>query len=166
MYMYRCIDVCMYVYVYIYIYICMYIIQRREQVGKGQTGSALMGSLRFVMFFDRGTFWVTSVNLRLSSKKCQGVPFSPIHRIRYFCSDPISVDLICPQANIHIRIHVYIYIYIYITLYICIYIYIYYIIYIYMIIVIIMIMIIMIMIVIMYRCVYIYIYLYVYMSGP
>ena len=47
-------------------------------VGKGQMGSALMGSLQIFLFFDRGTFLGTPVNLLLSPQKCQGVPFSPI----------------------------------------------------------------------------------------
>ena len=33
-------------------------LRRPTAIGKGQTGSALMGSLRLIFFFDRGTFWV------------------------------------------------------------------------------------------------------------
>ena len=29
-----------------------------EDFGKGQTGSALVGSLQILVLFDRGTFWV------------------------------------------------------------------------------------------------------------
>ena len=48
-------------------------------LGKGQMGSALMGSLQTNMFFDRVFFLViTPVNLLLYSQKCQGEPFSPI----------------------------------------------------------------------------------------
>ena len=54
--------------IYIYIYTYIHIIQRREQVGKGQMGSALMGSLRLFMFFDRGTLWVYQ-----SVKICQHI---------------------------------------------------------------------------------------------
>ena len=45
--------------------------------GKGQMGSALMGSLQITYLFDRD-FWVTPVDLLLSSQNCQGVPFSAI----------------------------------------------------------------------------------------
>ena len=47
-----------------------------QAFGKGQMGSALMGSLQ-IPSFDRGIFVGTPVDLRLSSQKCQGVPFSP-----------------------------------------------------------------------------------------
>ena len=62
-----------------------------------------------VMLFDRGTFW-TPVNLFVFIQKCQGVPFSPICQNHYFCSGPISVDLIClqprySQAAIHPSAH-------------------------------------------------------------
>ena len=35
----------------------------------------------------------------LGTPKCQGVRFSPIRQIRYFCSGPISADPICPQPR-------------------------------------------------------------------
>ena len=51
-----CVYICMYVYIYIYIYICMYICIGRpggraaqRALGKGQMGSALLGSLRCVL---------------------------------------------------------------------------------------------------------------------
>ena len=43
--------------------------------GKGQMGSALMGSLQISCFLT--DFLGTPVNLLLCSQKCQGVPFSP-----------------------------------------------------------------------------------------
>ena len=63
--------------------------RHQRRLGKGQMGSALMGPLRISCFFDRGTFLDTPVNLLLSSQKCQGVPFSPICQIHYFCSGPL-----------------------------------------------------------------------------
>ena len=56
--------------------------------GKGQNGVGTTGVTAMFMFFDRGTFWGTPVNLLLDSKKFQGVPFS---------SGPIRVDPICLQ---------------------------------------------------------------------
>ena len=46
--------------------------------GKGQMGSALMGSLRKFHVFRQRNFFVTPVQLLLSCQKCQGVPFSSI----------------------------------------------------------------------------------------
>ena len=56
-------------------------------IGKGQMGSAPMGSLQFVILFDRGTFGV----LPLTYLFPQSV------KINYFCSGPINVDPTCPQ---------------------------------------------------------------------
>ena len=50
-------------------------------------GSAQVGSPRISCFFDRD-FWGTPVNLLLSPKKCQGVPFSPICRNVLFLRRP------------------------------------------------------------------------------
>ena len=46
-------------------------------LGKGQMGSALMGSLQILCFCLQRDFWGTSVSLLLYSQKCQGVPFPP-----------------------------------------------------------------------------------------
>ena len=50
------------------------------ELGKGQMGSALMGSLQIacVLTFDRGTFWVLPLTYFYPPQECQGVPFSPI----------------------------------------------------------------------------------------
>ena len=110
-YVYMCMYVCMYVCMYIYIYIYIGHRDPFTRPGTGRSSSegrafrsrnlvdgALMGSLQMFMFFDRD-FSGTPVNLLLYSQKCQGVPFSPICQIHYFCSSPISVDPICPQPT-------------------------------------------------------------------
>ena len=53
----------------------------REELGKGQLGSALMGSLQILVFFARAYLFPQSVE------------------IHYFCSGPINVDRICPQPR-------------------------------------------------------------------
>ena len=45
------------------------------ELGKGQMGSTLMGSLHVFMFFDR---YFLALPLTLLSGTCQGEPFSPI----------------------------------------------------------------------------------------
>ena len=84
--------------------------RRGGGLGKGQMGSALMGSLQLFMFFDRGTFRVIIlVNILLSPQKLQGERFSSICtvNINYFCSGPIHVDPIRLQhrapACVHLR---------------------------------------------------------------
>ena len=69
--------------------------------GKGETGFALMGSLRIVMcLLTEGPFWGTPVNLLLPPQKCRGVPFSPQSvRMCYFCSGRVSADPICPHPR-------------------------------------------------------------------
>ena len=69
---------------------------------KGTNGVGTDGVTENCMFFDRGTFWVLTFNLRLSSQKCQGVPFSPICQKIFLlhCSGPISFDSICPQPSL------------------------------------------------------------------
>ena len=52
-----------------------------ELIGRGQMGSALMGSLQ------------------ISPKSARPYLFSPICQVHYFRSGPISVDPICPQSN-------------------------------------------------------------------
>ena len=69
-------------------------------VGKGQMGSALMGSLQISCFVDTGDFWGTPVKLLVFSQKCQGVPFSPICQNGLLLQRPISVDHICPQTSL------------------------------------------------------------------
>ena len=62
-------------------------------IGKGQMGSALMGSLHF-LFFDRN-FLGTPVNLLLSPQKCQGVLFSSINLSKFiiFAAAPLVLTL-------------------------------------------------------------------------
>ena len=61
-------------------------------------GSALMGSLQISCFVDRGFFWVPICqNLSISVNFAYLFPQSV--KINYFCSDPISVDPICPQPT-------------------------------------------------------------------
>ena len=55
------------------------------------------------MFFERGTFSGTPVNLLLSSQKCQAVPLPQSVKIRFFCSDLISLDPVCPQPRTSAR---------------------------------------------------------------
>ena len=109
--------------------------------GKGQMGSATMGSLQIICFRQKDC-WGTSVNLLASSQKCQGVPVCPsLSKLKncFCCSGPISADPICPRptrpqpplaaarpilaAARGPRTLIYIYIYIY--MYTCIYMYIY-----------------------------------------
>ena len=65
---------------------------------KGTNGARTNGVTAF-SFFLTVFLLGTPVNLRLSSQKCQGVAFSPISQIHYFCCDPISVDPICPRPK-------------------------------------------------------------------
>ena len=65
--------------------------------GEGQMGSALMGSLHLFLCFSRdllGTNLSKYVNIAYL--------FTQSVKNSYFCSDPISVDPICPQPR-HLR---------------------------------------------------------------
>ena len=70
-----------------------------SRFGKGQMGSALMGSLRFFLCFStEGLFWV--LPLTYIFPKVPGRTFFPQSiKQTYFCSGPISVDPICPQPS-------------------------------------------------------------------
>ena len=61
-------------------------------LGKGQMGSALMGSLRCSCFCDREAFWVPICQNLLTSINCVYM-FTLSFKSHYFCSDPISVAL-------------------------------------------------------------------------
>ena len=65
---------------------------RHAVLGRGQMGSALMGSLQFLAFWQRH-FWGTNLS---KSINCAYL-FPKSVKINNFCSDPISVDPICPQ---------------------------------------------------------------------
>ena len=74
--------------------------QRRrqgEELGKGQMGSALVRHCKFRVF-DRGTFWVPIYQNMFMIIICAYL-FPQSVKIPYFCSDPISVEPICPQPR-------------------------------------------------------------------
>ena len=73
-------------------------------LGKGQMGSALMGSLQDCMFLDRGTFWVLPITYFYLPKSARAYLFPQSVKIPYFCSGPISVDPICPQSKTSVSI--------------------------------------------------------------
>ena len=68
-------------------------------LGKGQMGSALMGSLEPFMFFDRGSFWVLPLIYFYLPKSARAYLFPQSVKNPYFCSGPISADPICPQPK-------------------------------------------------------------------
>ena len=53
------------------------------ELGKGQIGSALLGSLQMLCLLTEALFFGAPVDLLLYSKTCQGVPFSSI------CQNPL-----------------------------------------------------------------------------
>ena len=66
-------------------------------LGEGQMGSALMGSLHFlVVSFDRGTFCVFSLTYFYLPKSARAYLFYQSVKIHYFCSGPVSADPIRP----------------------------------------------------------------------
>ena len=65
---------------------------------RGQTGSALMGSLRILVFLT-GTLWVLPLTYFCHPKSARAYLFPQSVKIHQFCSGPISVDPICPQPN-------------------------------------------------------------------
>ena len=79
-----------YTYTYIYIYIERERGRERERfiIGKGQLGSALMGSLRLFVFFD-GLLGYQSVEICQICKLC--IPFSPICQKSFLLQRPQSV---------------------------------------------------------------------------
>ena len=72
-----------------------------EAVGKGQTGSALIGSLQIScnVFFDRRTFWALPLTYFDIVKSARSYLFPQSFKIHYFCSGPISVDPIYLQPR-------------------------------------------------------------------
>ena len=62
-------------------------------------GSALMGSLQIIVFFDRGTLGTPVLTYFCLRKSAGAYLFPQSVKISYFCSSPISVDPICPQPN-------------------------------------------------------------------
>ena len=77
--------------------------QRQATFGKGQMGSALMGSLQISMWFDRGTFWVLPLTYFCLPKGARTYLFPQSVEINDFRSGPVSVDPICPQPKAHRR---------------------------------------------------------------
>ena len=69
---------------------------------KGTNGVSTNGvTVNIMFFFLQRDILGTPVYLRLSSQKCQGVPFSPsCQNSLLVCSGPISVNPICPQPRL------------------------------------------------------------------
>ena len=63
-------------------------VDRHGELGKGQMGSALTGSLANLVILDRDFWWGTPLNLRLSSQKRQGVPFPRIRQKSFLLQRP------------------------------------------------------------------------------
>ena len=79
---------------------CTHIIPCKNRKGtNGPMGSELMASPQILSFFDRGTFWVLPLTYTYLPKSARAYLFPQSARIHYFCSGPLSVDPICPQAN-------------------------------------------------------------------
>ena len=71
----------------------------RASVGKGQMGSALMGSLQ-IYLFDRVTFWVPPLTYFYLPKSARAYLFPPICQNSLILQRPISVDPICLQSSL------------------------------------------------------------------
>ena len=78
------------------IVIVITIIIKPPKLGKGQMGSALMGSLQIFVIFNGGTFWVP-ICQHLSILRMFFPNLSKLNP----CSGPMSIDTICPQPNHH-----------------------------------------------------------------
>ena len=59
-------------------------------IGKGQMGSALMGSLQMSVFFDRGTCWVLLLTYVYLPKRARAYLFPQSVKLDYLCSGPIN----------------------------------------------------------------------------
>ena len=70
-------------------------VAQRRKIGKGQMGLALMGSLQISCFLTEVLFGATNLS---KSVNCAYLFPQSISNY-YFCSDPISVDPICPQPR-------------------------------------------------------------------
>ena len=73
-------------------------LSRLGYLGKGQMGSALMGSLQSSCFLT-GTFWVLPLIYFYLPKSARAYLFPQSVKNHDFCSGPISVDPICLQPN-------------------------------------------------------------------
>ena len=69
-----------------------------SHLGKGQMGSALMGSLRISCFLT-GTCWLLPLTDVYLPKSARAYLFLRSVKNHYFCSGTISVDPIRPQPN-------------------------------------------------------------------
>ena len=69
--------------------------------GKGQMGSALMGSLQSSCLFYSGTFGVLQLAYVYLPKSARAYLFHQSVKMYYFCSDPISVDYISVDPICH-----------------------------------------------------------------
>ena len=112
MYIYIYIYICVYIYIYIYTHIVLLLLcppgrhpstaapcaGLQRMFGKGQTGSALMGSLHFSCFLT-GNLGVLPLTYFYLSKSARAYLFPQSVKIHYFCSGPSSVDPICPQPR-------------------------------------------------------------------
>ena len=61
-------------------------------------GPALTGSLQKICFLT-GTFWVLPLTYIYLPNSARAYLFPQSVKVHYFCSSPISVDPVCPQAN-------------------------------------------------------------------
>ena len=66
---------------------------------KGTNGVSTNGVTANFIFFDRGTFWVLPLTCFYFPRSAMAYLFPQSVKNNYFCSDPISVDPICPQPN-------------------------------------------------------------------
>ena len=71
----------------------------RTRFGKGQTGSALMGSLQHFMFFDRGTFWVLLLTYFYLPKSARAYIFPQPVKIITFAAAPLVLTPFVPNQS-------------------------------------------------------------------
>ena len=74
-----------------------------KKVRKGTNGVSTNGITAFFMLFD-GLFGYQSVKIGQRMSKAINLTyfFTQSIKMHYFCSDPISVDPICPQPKGHL----------------------------------------------------------------
>ena len=116
--LYIYIYICVYIYIYIYTYTFLQGLQRADHqgqrelglqgsrdvedlhearmqgdsaagLGKGQIGSALMGSLQICCFFDRGTFWVLPLTYFYLPQSSRAYLFSNLSKFITFAAAPL-----------------------------------------------------------------------------
>ena len=80
-----------------YIIHCKQCTTPSPEFGKGQLRSALMGSLRISCFLQ--TFWILPLTYFYIPKGARAYLFPQSVKHRNFCSDPTSVNPICPQPR-------------------------------------------------------------------